>query len=152
MSLASDAIYSPSSWEFCSKMQDRQSYVGHFCENFYLWCRKNDFSGSHASFWRRIKNKSEDITSTIRDVLKQLEGIGMDADPPRTAGRCTPLRSTFAMSNDKSESQLVHKESPPPAYEASAILQQPHPTSHNDNIIPGVLSPQAFEAEHFRDG
>ena len=75
----------------------------------------------------------------------------MDADPPRPAGRCMPLRATFAMSKDKSESHLVHKESPPPAYEASAILQQPYPTSHND-IIPGVLSPQAFETEHFRDG
>jgi hypothetical protein len=76
----------------------------------------------------------------------------MDADPPRPAGRCTPPRATFAMSNDKSDSQFVHEESPPPAYVASAILQQPYPTSHNDNVIPRVLSPQAFEAEHFRDG
>lgn len=53
--------------------------------------------------------KSENITSTIRNVLKQLEGTSMDADPPRLAGRCTPPRATFAMSNDKSDSQFVHE-------------------------------------------
>jgi hypothetical protein len=46
----------------------------------------------------------------------------MDADPPRSAGRCTPPRATFTMSNDKSDSQFVHEESPPPAHVASAIL------------------------------
>ena len=56
------------------------------------------------------------------------------------------------MSNDKSDSQFVHEESPPPAYVASATLQQPHPTSHNDNVILRALSHQAFEAEHSRDG
>ena len=151
-SLASGSIFPPSSWDSCSEMQERSSYVGRFCETVHQWSQKCHFWHSHVSFWRRIKNKSVDVTSTIRDVLKQGEEIGMDADPPRPAGRCTPLRATFAMSNDKSESQLVHKESPPPAYEASAILQQPYPISHNDNIIPGVLSPQAFEVEYFRDG
>lgn len=56
------------------------------------------------------------------------------------------------MSSDKSNKPFVHEESPPPAYVAPDTLQKPRLTSHNDNFIPRVLSPQAFKAEHFKDG
>jgi hypothetical protein len=56
------------------------------------------------------------------------------------------------MSSDKSNKQFVHEESPPPAYAAPDTLQKTCPTSHNDKFIPRVLSPQDFEADHFKDG
>ena len=56
------------------------------------------------------------------------------------------------MSNEKSDRQFLHEQSPPPAYVASDTPQEHRLSSHNDNAFPTVLYPQAFEAEHFRDG
>jgi hypothetical protein len=56
------------------------------------------------------------------------------------------------MSNDRSDSLFVPEESPPPVYVASDTLQEPRLTSQNESVISRVLSPQAFEAEHFKEG
>jgi hypothetical protein len=105
-----------------------------------MMLRKYNFGNTHVSLGTRTKTKPGNQISKILNILKQLENISMNTDSPHSAGRRTPPRAAFIMSNDKLDSQFVHGESPSPAYVSSATLQEPRPASNNDNVISSVFS------------
>jgi hypothetical protein len=72
-----------------------------------MMLQKYNFGNTHVSLGTRTKTKPGNQISKILNILKQLENISMNTDSPHSAGRRTPPRAAFIMSNDKLDICIV---------------------------------------------